>query len=840
MKFIGWLLGLDGLTSIDQIPRVSLAAPWASEGTGKFWVFLGSVTLFALALLLYSFLQPRGHFAYRIALGVGRGLLLTLLLITLAEPVLTTVGAKTQHPYLYVLFDGTDSMAIADELPSDVAEKLAAAVDLREEASPETKSNEEGASKAKDDSGAVSRVAYVQALLRKDKDNLLTRLQVEKKLRIAPFVFDGNSTSQLRKLNVNRFGGEKVDPKYLAGQLTTSWQVTALGSVLSDVTQQFGTGNLAGVVLVSDFAHNSGAAPVGSRGGRELSPAVKLGVPVYTVGVGAAEAVDLFVDIQTDPKMKKAEKTSVLVKLRQSGLAGESVSVKVTARRLSGEAGGEGPAEIVVGQKTVTLTSSVDPVDFPFTPKESGRFEFIADVAPLAGEIVEQNNRATREVNIIDDYLRLMYVANEPSWEWRFVKEVFHRDKLVGMQGFRTFLASSDPRVRESNILFLSTMTPKRSEFFANDVIFLGDMPQVSLNPRFCEMVKEFVSNFGGGLVVLGGPRFGPKELHGSPLADMLPVILDPEARLDDANEFRLQLTPHASRYSFMRLGPSDVENQKAWNNLGPLPWYQPIAQIHEQGVVLAEHPTDMCRDGKTRQPLIAVRQYGAGEVVYLGFDETWRMRRRYGEKYYREFWSQLIYRLGMSHALGSEKRFVAKTDRQQYRAEEKVRLTIEAYDQNFEPLTEDKLSGRVISAELTIPGKGDSAAITRPISAPMLRGGVFETQIPVYQGGEYSLRVKDPVSGKSQEIRFDVTDLSAERRSAVRNVRLQEDLASETHGRSYDLTTVSRLVDDLDPRPITEKLTRVRPLWSTPLWFIVLAGLLLGEWLLRKLIRLS
>ena len=40
-----------------------------------------------------------------------------------------------------------------------------------------------------------------------------------------------------------------------------------------------------------------------------------------------------------------------------------------------------------------------------------------------------------------------------------------------------------------------------------------------------------------------------------------------------------------------MKLGASDVENQKAWNNLGPLPWYQPVAQVHEQGVVLAFFP---------------------------------------------------------------------------------------------------------------------------------------------------------------------------------------------------------------------------------------------------------
>ena len=44
-----------------------------------------------------------------------------------------------------------------------------------------------------------------------------------------------------------------------------------------------------------------------------------------------------------------------------------------------------------------------------------------------------------------------MFVEYEPTWEWRFIKEVFHRDPLVGMKGFRTFLYSSDPQVREKN-----------------------------------------------------------------------------------------------------------------------------------------------------------------------------------------------------------------------------------------------------------------------------------------------------------------------------------------------------------------------------------------------------
>src|SRR5436190_2969359 len=168
-----------------------------------------------------------------------------------------------------------------------------------------------------------------------------------------------------------------------------------------------------------------------------------------------------------------------------------------------------------------------------------------------------------------------------------------------------------------------------------------------------------------------------------------------------------------------------------------------------------------------------------------------WRLRRRYGEKYYQQFWSQLIYRLGMSHALGSEKRFVARIDQQQYRSEDKVTLSVEAYDENYEPLSDENLPDRGLAAELTAPAKAGTQ--TQSLLVPMLRKGVFEVRIPVYAVGSYSLRVKDPITGKLDEQRFEVTALSAERRRGVRDEKLQLDLAQATGGRSYDLTTVDR-----------------------------------------------
>ncbi|MCR9118807.1 MAG: hypothetical protein NXI22_17870, partial [bacterium] len=127
-----------------------------------------------------------------------------------------------------------------------------------------------------------------------------------------------------------------------------------------------------------------------------------------------------------------------------------------------------------------------------------------------------------------------------------------------------------------------------------------------------------------------------------------------------------------------------------------------------------------------------------------------------------------------------------------------------------------------------------------RPISIPLVRDGLFDMKFPVVEPGDYIIEIKDPISGETMQKRFRVADVSAERRSAVRNVSLQENLASSSGGQSYSLANVKSLVDDLAIDPIVETQTRSLALWDTRLWFFLLIGLLLSEWLIRKVIRLA
>lgn len=817
-KLTSWLLGLDQVASLESAAW-GFSAPWAQDRA--FWLGLGALLLIAAGVYFYRRHQTRGSLRARTLLGVVRGGLLALLVVTLAAPVVRWTWKSVQPPALFVVFDGTDSMAIADPWPTDEEQALRAAV---------------GWNAPTANAAPPSRADYLRAWVGQAEKNVLREIQAATGARLEAFVFDGNSTSQLRRLSHSGSARELPTAGW-SQQLTTTGQVTALGSVLSSLREQPGASRLAGVVLFSDFAHNSGMSPVAAD---ERSLIRQLGVPVYTVGLGAIETRDVSVELQTELRLKRAERSSLMVKVRQSGATGETVQVRLLARRLGGPQRGQ---ETAVGSAPLVLKSPLESVEFPYTPEEAGTVEFLAEALPLENEAVRENNTVKRQIQILDDFLRLMYVAHEPDWEWRFVKEVFHRDKLVGIDGFRTYLASSDPRVREANVLFLETLTPPRTEFFRQDVLFLGDLPKDSLTSRFSDMVREFVGNLGGGLVVLAGPRFGPRELVGTPLADLLPVVPDPRGSLRDEQPFRLQRTHEADAYPFMKLGESARENELAWNNLGELPWYQPVLALRDQTVVLAEHPTDKLLDGKTSQPLIAVRPYGRGEVVYLACNELWRLRRKYGDKYYRQFWSQLIYRLGMSHALGASKRFVPRLDRATYRVDDEVTITVEAFNENYEPLTAADLPEGGLRAEVTTRSRGAEATATESLAhalrVPLLRPGVCEARFPVFAEGEYTLRVTDPVTGQIAERRFEVTSASAERRRAVRDVRLQADIAEQSGGQAYDLRTVSQLPRDLAGQlePFVERHTRSQPLWSTPAWFLVIVLLMIGEWCARKVL---
>ena len=214
----------------------------------------------------------------------------------------------------------------------------------------------------------------------------------------------------------------------------------------------------------------------------------------------------------------------------------------------------------------------------------------------MEGEVVRENNRAAAR----SDRPRRF-----PAADVRRVRAdlgmAVHQGSVPPRQagraceGFRTFLRSADPRVRQTNELFLPTMTPPRSEFFANDVIFLGDMPASALSPRFCEMVKEFVGDFGGGLVILAGPAVRARAI-GRHAAGRHAAGGRRSARRDSTtgSRSRLQLTPDGRAVRLHAAWAARrPENQQGLGQPGPAALVSAgRAAASAWPTVLAEHPT--------------------------------------------------------------------------------------------------------------------------------------------------------------------------------------------------------------------------------------------------------
>lgn len=840
--FFTRLLGIPEAQAIESL-SLYWGTPWIR--TPWLWLITGGILASIGVAYFYARYQPIRSIGWRILLIFARCVALVGLLTIALQPILVVKVQRLGRPALWFVIDDTESMTLPAHLSS--GRQLAGTVQPLD-ALPVNKESSQAADVHIEEplrsGNPISRLEMAREALRQVDHSLLEELS--KAFRVSVF--------RLRR-------GEGVDPipptlvqlcekEVWGSHFTGEGTVTALGNALLDLAKRRAGVSLAGIVVVSDFNQNAGVGP------EAVLP--RLQVPLYCVGVGEVQARDVAVDLQLPPMMKKDEKSHLTVTVRQEGFTGDQIRLRVFARQSSEEPrsgagnpqqggalspasptlweteramGNEGAGEVIY-EGMLRLSEPVIHQEVPYVPRSAGSLTVTAelDVRPL--EALAENNRSTRETFVREYYVRVLYIEDEPSWEWRFIKEVFHRDPLVGPEGFRTYLRSADPRVRAENPLFLPALTLPRKEFFTYDVIIFGDIPIAALNRSFLEMVREFVNDMGGGVVFSLGPRFSPGQFVGTPLNDLLPVEIAPLARLREG-VFQPLMTPEADLFDFMGLGSTPEENERAWQNLGKLSWYYPVVWVRPLASVLLAHPRDTCTDGKTPQPLIAAQRVGRGETIYIGFNELWRLRRKYGELYYRQFWGQLIHRLAIRHALGADKRFVVRTDHKEYRSGDEIRLSVEAYDADFQPLIEEKIPGGQLEAVLT-SALGDSGKLQR-LRLSQLRPGQFEGRATVFEPGEYRVRVRDPLGDRDVETTFKVSFQSVEKQQPRRNKELQDRLATLSRGQSYELDQLEDLLRQLPQYREKETAIIQVEIWNSWLAFAIVVGCLLLEWAVRK-----
>ncbi|MBI5388585.1 MAG: hypothetical protein HZA90_28310 [Verrucomicrobia bacterium] len=755
----------------------------------------------------------------RYTLTALRVLFLALLLLILLRPVLALTVEGSVRRLLVMLIDDSASMQIKNpRLDADDRKRAAIAFGSL---APTNGLKQELPRAATNSLDSIARADLLKATLKNPKLDLLPRL--EKEFDLVPFTFGQDLAELPRRVTATNALARHAprDATALAAQypwldrLNPQAPVTALGDALRDLLVRERGQPLAGVFLVTDGANNSGSQP------REIAGMFRQeGVPLYVYGLGITSPRDIIAANVFAPDVTFVkDEVPVTVRVRSQGLNGQTAKLKLL---LNGNPVADrdlafGPD----GEQAVTLN---------FTPQMQGEFDLTAAIDPRPDEAVTDNNARTQRLKVIDTKIKVLMVEQSPRWEFRYLQAMLMRDRRIEL---KCVLLEGDPAIaRGTNTPFLEQFPTRKDDLFKYDLVIYGDIDPRRLAASSLENLNELVSKFGGALVVVAGKKFVPSAYRRTALERLLPVELD-TAAIEPAGDpvaekpVRLELTASGRANAMLRLSDKEEESAAIWKQLPPIFWVAKVARAKPAAEVLLVDPDPLKETRFGKMPVVAFQHYGLGQVMFVGTDNTWRWRKNVGDAYYTTLWGQMMQRLSIQRLLGGSKRTQLTTDRQNYMTGERVTIYARLYTAGYEPVQEPAVKGVY---GLRLGGAGRQAEVTlRPLAEqPGLYRGEFIAPTP----GQYQFFVEQDLN---TPLDFNVTEPKFELGETAMNESLLSEIATNTGGAFFREESLWKLPDTITARAEKVRSPLEVELWCSPLYFLLLLGVVTAEWVLRK-----
>lgn len=792
------------------LARTSLASEeaWSDEGLEVILAPSWPIPLWLWALaaavglaLLYDgyWRSARGLSARRrLALVVLRGMLVGLVLALL--PGWRLEGYRTERPELVLLWDDSASMGLADDLEDEKLARQArvalAAAGLKE----------------------PTRLDLAKAIFLQRDGQWLKKLAQRYRVRML------RAGATLRPLSDNPAAGDQPDQAALRA-LSAREPASRLGDCLVEALQWQRGRPTAAAVLLSD-----GIVTAGLSLEEAAEAARQQGVPVFTIALGSERPPrDLaLADLVVDDAVLVGDWIVFEAKLLSGGMPGDAV---VQLRRSD--------SSTVLAEQRIALNEAepTRPVRLLYRAQEPGTFDFVLEVLPHEGEVDVENNRLAARIAVKEAALRVLLVQGYPSYEFRFLKQMLLRELDPAPDGpgksqvVHTVLQEADLDYADTDRTALRTFPTSREELFSYDVVLWGDVNPALLGPRALAHLAEFVTERGGGLAILAGPRYLP-AWRGTPLEGLLPCAVD-QVRLPGPDEsarqpLRPKLTPLGQASPWMQLADDPEQNAALWEQLlPPLFWYARLASQRPGVRVLAVHPAGQDLAGKSL-PLICLQFVGAGKVLFHATDETYRWRYRTGDAYFARYWLQALRYLSRASLLGSSHQVELRSDRRQYLRGEPVTLRLRFFDERQAPQDEQRVTVAVEAAD------GERRMVT--LTRQGLQRGDFASTVSGLAEGAYRAWLAAPVLDGPPQCSFRVVAPPGELAQTRTNLAALRRVAQRSGGQAATWHEAQTLLDRLPPgRRVRVQTLPPRPIWNHPLAGMLLVGLLTTEWLLRR-----
>ncbi|HZB24610.1 MAG TPA: glutamine amidotransferase [Vicinamibacterales bacterium] len=606
-------------------------------------------------------------------------------------------------------------------------------------------------------------------------------------------------------------------------ELTFGGSQTKLGAALDQVRQELAGLPLAGVVLVSDGADTTDAS---------LSDALlnlkAASVPVFTVGVGQERlAKDIQVSRVNVPRAA-LKGTSLLVDtvITQSGYAGETVSIDVED---------EGR---IVGSQEVRLPADGETaaVRVRFTASDPGARRLRFRIAPRAGELVAQNNVREALLDVRDRREKVLYFEGEPRFEYKFIRRAVAEDANLQVVGLQRTADNKYYRQELDNPEQLVSGFPRtRDELFGYRGLILGSVEAGAFTGDQLRMIAEFVERRGGGLLVLGGGRsFAEGSWAGTPVADVLPVVLGrPQGSPQDApvvTRLKVHPTRAGAAHAVTQLAATEQASAARWNTMPALSSVNALGAIKPGATVLLSGTDERRRE----QLVLAYQRYGRGKALAFPIQDSWLWQMHVSmaveDMTHENYWRQLLRWL----VDGVPEHVEVHTATERVEAGETVAVTASVVDPTFVEINDARVVAHVT---------GPKGAFDVPLQWTGEKSGQYRGTFVAADEGAYGAQVEaargeKPLGTGAVQLRAAPGD--AEYFDATMQQARLRRIAEETGGRFYNAAHMAALPEDLSYSGRGITTVEERDLWNMPIVLALLLGLVCAEWSYRRVVGLA
>jgi hypothetical protein len=584
---------------------------------------------------------------------------------------------------------------------------------------------------------------------------------------------------------------------------------TDLHGALLDVLREHA--DLRAVLLLSDGDWTAGQDPLGAAARYRLRD-----VPIHTLAIGdEAYLPDLVLEDVRAPAYALAEER-LLVPFTVRNRFAKAVQVPV---RLTASDGSDASRVVRVepgGMASGTLA---------LAPMAEGVTTLELRIPVLPGEVDPSNNVARAQVLVRREILRVLLIEGAPRWEYRYLRNALQRDP--GVEVGTLLLHPNLPTA--SGPGYLDAFPPTLEALSAYDVIFLGD---VGIGPRGLRTEEAarlagVVAEHACGLVFLPGILGEQARLVGSPLADLLPVTLDPSQPTGSAGpiESNLDLTVEGRRHLLSLFDADPERNAAIWQRLPGFWWHAPVVKSRPGSATLAVHAS--ARNEWGRLPLLVVRDHGLGKVLYLGTDGAWRWRRSVEDRHHYRFWAQVVRWMAHARHRAANQRLRLLLTPEAPRPGDRLQLHALALQPDGSPLRQPALTVRLE----TPSGRAEEIVLAQADA----EWGTYRGSAVLPEPGTYRLDVRErDLPALSRELEVAPVRVEAIGRPARPDTLAS--LSELTGGRSSPAPATAELLNALHAAPETLVVEQRVRLWSHPAWGGAILGLLAAYWIGRKL----